>query len=526
VSSLTNRVSSFFLIFVMLFNVASVAYAANSSSPSSAFSNLLGSVDVSTTSPGFYQSQARGVFTAGGVSIRFPRKSVQLISITPPSIQSGCGGISVFFGGFSFISGAEISQLITNIAQTALGYVLHLAIKTLCPQCAAVIEVMQKLAQMANKMGMDACAIGTKIGAEIGAAIFKDKPTDPAAAGQTNFCQNKTSEAGASDGFFQSLSSLCKKGSDLIDSYDKWLASSPGSSDEKKAEEAGRFGNATWIALDNMGYRNDTATKELLMSMIGTVITYTDKTKADAGKSTYVAPTFGTEAEAILDVFMCGTENGGNMGAGREIAAKYCAKRAEPDFLMMFKCDETQKCERPSLVSYQDWLTGKNWQFNGFMFEVVNGLMKAIEAVETAAPGGIPQKSLELLNIAPFPLYKVINIAAVYPSVATNLVEGNAEILAGLLAQQYFNDIVKTMGSRKDMVALPPSMAQEVRTLLMVMQERTETRVAKTNELMTLQLALMKQVNDINESIQTNLMPQGILGNQTFGANAGMYSKQ
>ena len=78
---------------------------------SGALSNLLSGTDVSANGPGYFSSEARGVYLMGGAQVRFPtRTSPALISVNPPYVYAGCGGISAYFGGFNYISGQQIKQ--------------------------------------------------------------------------------------------------------------------------------------------------------------------------------------------------------------------------------------------------------------------------------------------------------------------------------------------------------------------------------------------------------------------------------
>jgi hypothetical protein len=153
-----------FLIAVLALMVGLQPLMANASDLGSAFSNLMSSGSaVSVSAPGRYSSGARNVFVGGGVEVRFPRSNATLFSIAPPSFSAGCQGISAHFGGFSFISGKQIEDLVRNIAQGAPGLVINMVIKALCPMCEAVLQNMQKLAQFAAKSNMDSCRIANNL---------------------------------------------------------------------------------------------------------------------------------------------------------------------------------------------------------------------------------------------------------------------------------------------------------------------------------------------------------------------------
>ena len=145
-------------------NLVMSAPVARSETVADAFQSLISGTNTSVNSPGAYRTQARNVFVAGGLDVRFPNKAAPtLFSVTPFHFNAGCGGISAFFGGFSFISGKEIEQLIRSVAQNAIGMAVELVITTLCGPCASVMQVMRGLAVMASKTSLDSCHIASQL---------------------------------------------------------------------------------------------------------------------------------------------------------------------------------------------------------------------------------------------------------------------------------------------------------------------------------------------------------------------------
>src|SRR5579871_4283647 len=116
----------------------------------SAFQSLLSNTTATSSNAGVYRSEVRTTLSGGSLDIRFPSTtSPPLISVTPVNIHAGCGGISATFGGLSFISGAEIKQLVENIESNSVGVAIDIALEVLCPQCAHVLQVMRELSRAA-----------------------------------------------------------------------------------------------------------------------------------------------------------------------------------------------------------------------------------------------------------------------------------------------------------------------------------------------------------------------------------------
>jgi hypothetical protein len=131
--SISSAICAFLACSIMLF-VAGTEQAKAGIDTGAIFKSLTGDGQASIEAPSHAKSQSRSIYNLGGYSIRGPStKQVQFISISPPSIKAGCNGISAHFGGFSFISGSEISRLIDAIAKAAPGMILNLVIKQLYP---------------------------------------------------------------------------------------------------------------------------------------------------------------------------------------------------------------------------------------------------------------------------------------------------------------------------------------------------------------------------------------------------------
>jgi conjugative transfer pilus assembly protein TraH len=103
------------------------------------------------------EGQARGYATAGSYSLRFPSSVAHPISINPPSIRIGCGGISLFGGSFSFLSGQALMQHLQGILTNSAWLAFDMALDTLCPKCSALMKAAEAMAQKLNSMSINDC---------------------------------------------------------------------------------------------------------------------------------------------------------------------------------------------------------------------------------------------------------------------------------------------------------------------------------------------------------------------------------
>jgi conjugative transfer pilus assembly protein TraH len=118
---------------------------------------------VNVTEGGAYRDQTGSYFTGGSIVTRAKATNTDLMSIQMPSFNSGCGGIDLFAGGFSFINAEAFMQMARNIGSNALSYGFSLALQTVTPQIKSIIDRLMAVAQDANNMNMNSCNMGAAL---------------------------------------------------------------------------------------------------------------------------------------------------------------------------------------------------------------------------------------------------------------------------------------------------------------------------------------------------------------------------
>ena len=111
-----------------------------------------------TTTPNYLEGQKRGYISGGGFSARWPSTNTYPVTIEPPRLKGGCGGIDVFLGGMSFMNTEYLVDKLQNILSGAAAVAFDLALKTLCEQCSNTIKNFEALADKLNSMQMEDCA--------------------------------------------------------------------------------------------------------------------------------------------------------------------------------------------------------------------------------------------------------------------------------------------------------------------------------------------------------------------------------
>ncbi|WP_171353696.1 conjugal transfer protein TraH [Vibrio coralliilyticus] len=212
-----------------------------------------------TTSPNAYETSRRGGISGGSLFLKSPIKRTNVLSATAPSFSSGCGGIDLYGGSFSYINADQFIETFQAVGSNALGYGVKLAVQSGCPTCEQVMTSLEKTAQFINSMNVDSCQAAQGL-VSAGVDFATTAKADVSA---------KT--YGISTGQWEDLN-------------EAWgWASESGTSATKQLESANPTAvsenitiNTTWKAMKEAEIANvfggDDQFLELVMTMIGTVV--------------------------------------------------------------------------------------------------------------------------------------------------------------------------------------------------------------------------------------------------------------
>jgi hypothetical protein len=447
-------------------------------SVSQAFSGLLQAS--SASGPGYYHTATRGIFVGGSLRVWTPTQSVQFVSLTPPSLEAGCGGISMFFGGFSFINGAQFAALVKNLMQVAEGMAIELGIRALCPMCADVLAEMHNIANKMNALTQDNCAVAK--GLLTKAANHLGVPTSFKAG--KNLCAQSGAASGLYKDYLSGIDNACSTVSGALSQIMPNLEKAAQATGLSKAyaditastKAAPVLGNQNWILLTQAGYA-DTDVKELLLSIVGDQVKYKD------GKPYNYAGWIGVKgvndgqglgakvaARQLLELMLFGPDPissisylkqalGGklsNNGALQTLFVQAFNDAQSAAFAKrpILTCDidslghaapaftpysglgggraALTACDYPKTVPVKD-TTNPLLYGNGLLANVAILLNSAVYSVSTDQP--IPTKAIELMQVVPLPIYQMVNVAAVYPAAAAQLIHNYSTFIAILIAQ-------------------------------------------------------------------------------------------
>ncbi len=115
--------------------------------------------------PSYIKGQQRGYYSGGSFSARWPVKKDYLLTVQPPRIKAGCGGLDIFTGGISFMNFDYLVKKLERILQSAPAAAFDLALNVLCEPCSKAIKSIESIANGLNGMSLDECKASKAIAA-------------------------------------------------------------------------------------------------------------------------------------------------------------------------------------------------------------------------------------------------------------------------------------------------------------------------------------------------------------------------
>ena len=230
------------------------------------------------TAPQAISSQSVVGFSGGGLAWRVPNKNFQPFQISPPSLKMGCGGIDAYLGSYSMVNKDEFVQALRNFGQAAVGYFFELALRTMAPEIAVTLDVINDLASRANALTMNNCAAAKAAVGSLVSGPFFDEMKEKAA--------NRARALGdAVDNFTANEYFKTNFGETVEKNYRRSFGKDAGSvtrADQGKFEPV-RVNVLRWAIdhADSTGSMSDDE-KDIVMSLIGPSIIIKDAPTADA----------------------------------------------------------------------------------------------------------------------------------------------------------------------------------------------------------------------------------------------------
>ncbi|MGZ5232712.1 MAG: conjugal transfer protein TraH [Burkholderiales bacterium] len=345
--------------------------------------NNLGAIG-NYTSPGAFRGQTFNTYTGGSLFMRSPNKVYQLAAIQFPSAKAGCGGIDVFGGSFSHISATEFKNMLKNITAALPGIAFQLALEAVSPLLGGLTKWAKGLETWINNARINSCETAKALVSTAAEAVgYSSQET----------CADLAIEMGLET---DRDAARRRCGSDRP----SILASARASSDPNVRNKAPFVGNLTWKALQYTGSYLDDPERELIMSMVGTIIFYPDEANRDPEP---IAPTITSISQLLY---------GQAAASGTDVVQH------------ILKCNDYTNCDSVSLNT--------SYTHTPFTAKVEN-MMRSI-ASKIASRTAIPNNSAEVgfVNQTTEPVYKMLSIGATIPGsgLADSLIGQYRDVIA------------------------------------------------------------------------------------------------
>jgi conjugative transfer pilus assembly protein TraH len=382
-----------------------------------------------------YRNQAAGYYTGGSLVARTNIRESQIASIQLPSFRSGCGGIDLFTGGFSFINSQELIDAMKNIANNATSYAFMLAVETVSPLIAEQMKSLQQMANQINQSNINSCETAASL---VGGLWPK---TDLA---QRQVC----SSLGVSSGRFADWAKA-RQGCGSGGERSQILADSKAHSEFKDMVVHNR--NLAWeIIRRNSFLANDTELAELFMSLSGTLIFSQTGSNDNTPHQLQALPSLASNANTINALL--------EGGEGR-----------------IYHCDETQACLHPTLASLHiaphQALTNR-----------VKSLLDAIlDKIKTDTP--LTQEEIGLLEATRLPIYKMLNVNAAYAQPLARLSASDyADTIARDILTQYLQETLNFILTSSSIWPYPEEVLNQFKQGIVAAMQQVRQNKAKSIE--------------------------------------------
>jgi conjugative transfer pilus assembly protein TraH len=355
------------------------------------------------TGPAAYQGQTMNLYTGGSLYMRTPVKNYQLATISPPGFRAGCGGIDLFAGSFSFINKEQLTALLRNIANNAIGYAFMMAVKSISPDLADLMQYLQDQISKINNLNINSCQAAEGMVTAIGSTL-------------TDKTQEKEGKvAGASLNLY----------ADVFESWDAWKDRAKAKQTRQAAITADARnkdtfdpGNVVWRALTRVNGVDD-ETRQLMMSMTGTII---------------IVPPGEDESGSSTDQKAKWLYKPGAKITFRQFVGDGSSATATLSGLI---CDEYVDCKNPTY-------TENGISSGSFAKNVRDKIVAMKQKVESRDAGGQGTMDVSLISASSLPVWKMLALAANMPG-GDFVVENHTQLVAVDIAHAYFSNLAKTL---------------------------------------------------------------------------------
>ena len=186
------------------------------------------------------------------------------------------------------------------------------------------------------------------------------------------------------------------------------------------------------------------------------------------------------------------------------------------------RANETGECRAPKMVSMKEMLKATpEGAYTGLAWMVGDALYSGFQAVRDNEP--LPDNTKRILNGSGWPLYRLLNMAAVYPAMAGELVNAYSSAIAAQYAMDSLDKLVRIGAqpgiSMKSINGLRPEDVTSIREHIMEqIRQGNQTKTMVLDRLAE-KRQLVEVIMQVNKTLQAEVIGQGLGGNTSLAVS-------
>lgn len=380
---------------ISLFSASTSSFASIQSDMQSWF-NEIGAYG-NVTGADILKGQTGTTFTGGNFYMRTPQRNYSPFNIALPGAKAGCGGIDLFAGAFSFMNSEQLTAMLRNLANNAMGVAFELAIQAISPDLSAVLKWAQDLANKTNALNINTCQMATGLVT----AAWPDQDKAKALAQRKGLDPNNN----LADDSFKAWWSVLTNPPSFTNQQNKQM-----SEKDQSLRDTLDDINITWEVLNKINI-NDNELRDLMMTMVGAVIVTRNN---DDGSKPMISYRKLGDKITVKDFI-----------GDQDVSSK--------NYAIMTCADMSGKCLS---------VTTKNVQIPSFANYVKKKLDSIISKINSRTNQGLSDDEYQILQGTNIPVWKLAVMSANLPA-AQGLTGSISQAIAADLALTYFNGILK-----------------------------------------------------------------------------------
>jgi len=406
-----------------------------------------------TTNVQAFESQASGFFGGGSVYARTPIRNYRLVTLDLPDYRAGCGGIDLFTGSMSFISGEKLKEFGVQVMKSTGAYSADIILSTTVPQLKYIRDNLQATVQKLNQTSINSCEMAQNL---VGGLWPKTE------ASQEKICtdQRRMGKNGVASDYVAAHMDCA--GFWRKETMDK------ASNDDTVKKQVVMNKNLVWSLLQDTGLTdNNQELAELMMSLTGSVIIDAD------GKVTQVPSLL--EGSGLIETLLgiSGTEG------------------------KIWHCTEKSKCMKVNLASLK---VSEEGSLTGRVRSIIRELDQKLKNDEAFSD---TDKSFLAMTSLPVLKFLVVLNSTQYASGAD--IESYSTLIATEILQKYLSGLLQAVNLTSLGSSMPEELMKDLRGRIEVAMTQASKIEPNIGRKFSEKMSLIENVARIEKQLASSL---------------------